>query len=52
MIYNGTEYEVISQNSEYAVLRSGKTVITVSASDLKVEKQEEKPVKRKRSAKG
>lgn len=34
MIFNGKEYEVVSINSEYAVLRNGKSVITVSVKDL------------------
>lgn len=42
MIFNGKEYEVVSINSEYAVLRSGKTIITVSVADLKQKPAESK----------
>lgn len=50
MIYNSTEYEVVSRNEDYAVLRNGKTLIAVSTADLAKEKEEDKPSKRQRTS--
>lgn len=48
MIFNGKEYEVVRINSEYAVLRDGNRVITVSVADL--EKKEAPKKSRKAKA--
>lgn len=49
VMYNGKEYELARVNSDYAVIRDGRTALVVSAADLVA--VEEKPKGRKKKEK-